>query len=317
MNAPSHPRTSSGRGSRSTTRSSDGLWIKIAKKGTGVQSRRRHRDARRRAVLRLDRRPAQVVRRDLLPAEVHAAAGALEVVQAQRRAGGEADRERARCSRPGFAEIERAKADGRWDAAYDSPREHPGAARPAGRARRAPGGGGVLRDAQLDQPLLDPLSPARRQAARDAGAAAGAVRRDARARRDALLARMRLLVTGGAGYIGSIVAQQLRRARRRRHRARLALPRPPRRRARGRGVRRGRPAGPRRARRRARGAASTASCTSPRCRWSRESVEHPERYWRGNVVGALNLLDAMRARGRAAARVLLDRRDLRRARRST
>jgi UDP-glucose 4-epimerase len=26
-----------------------------------------------------------------------------------------------------------------------------------------------------------------------------------------------------------------------------------------------------------------------------ESVEHPERYWRGNVVGALNLLDAIRA----------------------
>src|SRR4051794_12643508 len=28
-----------------------------------------------------------------------------------------------------------------------------------------------------------------------------------------------------------------------------------------------------------------------------ESVEFPERYWRGNVVGALNLLDAMRAAG--------------------
>jgi UDP-glucose 4-epimerase len=28
-----------------------------------------------------------------------------------------------------------------------------------------------------------------------------------------------------------------------------------------------------------------------------ESVERPERYWRGNVVGALNLLDAMRAAG--------------------
>jgi UDP-glucose 4-epimerase len=28
-----------------------------------------------------------------------------------------------------------------------------------------------------------------------------------------------------------------------------------------------------------------------------ESVEHPERYWRGNVVGALNLLDAMRQTG--------------------
>ena len=42
---------------------------------------------------------------------------------------------------------------------------------------------------------------------------------------------------------------------------------------------------------------STASCTSRRSRWSAESVEHPERYWRGNVVGALNLLDAMRAAG--------------------
>jgi UDP-glucose 4-epimerase len=28
-----------------------------------------------------------------------------------------------------------------------------------------------------------------------------------------------------------------------------------------------------------------------------ESVEHPERYYRGNVVGALNLLDAMREAG--------------------
>ena len=28
-----------------------------------------------------------------------------------------------------------------------------------------------------------------------------------------------------------------------------------------------------------------------------ESVAHPERYWRGNVVGTLNLLDAMRAHG--------------------
>ena len=37
----------------------------------------------------------------------------------------------------GFAEIERAKADGRWDAAYDSPAQHAGAAGPAGRARRA------------------------------------------------------------------------------------------------------------------------------------------------------------------------------------
>ena len=38
-----------------------------------------------------------------------------------------------------------------------------------------------------------------------------------------------------------------------------------------------------------------------------ESVEHPERYWRNNVVGTLNLLDAMRAHGVGAARLLLDR----------
>ena len=28
-----------------------------------------------------------------------------------------------------------------------------------------------------------------------------------------------------------------------------------------------------------------------------ESVAHPERYWRNNLVGTLNLLDAMRAAG--------------------
>ena len=174
--------------------------------------------------------------------------------------------------------------------------EHAGPARSAGRARRAAGRGGVLRDAQLDQPLLDPLPPARRQAARDAGAAAGAVRRDARARRDALLARMRLLVTGGAGYIGSIVAQQLL--------------------ARGddvtvldslyRGHRAAVPEG---------AAFVEADLLDPDAvdaalaggfdgvvhfaalSLVAESVEHPERYWRGNVVGALNLLDAMRAAG--------------------
>src|SRR5919109_668250 len=60
---------------------------------------------------------------------------------------------------------------------------------------------------------------------------------------------MKLLVTGDAGYIGSIVAQQLLDAG---HEA-LAL--------------------------------------------VAESVAHPERYYRGNVVGTLNLLDAMREHG--------------------
>ena len=44
-----------------------------------------------------------------------------------------------------------------------------------------------------------------------------------------------------------------------------------------------------------------------------ESVEFPERYYRGNVVGTLNLLDAMRAAGVPAAGLLLDGGDLRRA----
>ena len=45
-----------------------------------------------------------------------------------------------------------------------------------------------------------------------------------------------------------------------------------------------------------------------------ESVEHPERYHRGNFVATLNLLDAMRDGRLQAARVLLHLRGLRRAR---
>jgi UDP-glucose 4-epimerase len=107
---------------------------------------------------------------------------------------------------------------------------------------------------------------------------------------------MRLLVTGGAGYIGSIAAQQLV--------------------ARGdevtvldslyRGHRAAVPEGaafveadlldP---------AAVDAALTAgfdgvvhfAALSLVAESVERPERYWRGNVVGALNLLDAMRTHG--------------------
>jgi UDP-glucose 4-epimerase len=107
---------------------------------------------------------------------------------------------------------------------------------------------------------------------------------------------MRLLVTGGAGYIGSIVAQQLV--------------------ARGddvtvldslyRGHRAAVPEG---------AAFVEADLLDPAAvdaaladgfdgvvhfaalSLVAESVEWPERYWRGNVVGALNLLDAMRAHG--------------------
>jgi UDP-glucose 4-epimerase len=106
---------------------------------------------------------------------------------------------------------------------------------------------------------------------------------------------MRILVTGGAGYIGSVVAQQLLGAGHevvvlddlsRGHAAAL-------------------PAGVEHAR---------VSLLDPAALGEplagvegvlhfaalalvAESVEHPERYWRNNVVGTLNLLEAMRANG--------------------
>jgi len=106
---------------------------------------------------------------------------------------------------------------------------------------------------------------------------------------------MRLLVTGGAGYIGSIVAQQLL--------------------ARGddvtvldslyRGHRSAVPEGAAFVEVDLLDAAATDGVLAggsfdgvvhfAALSLVAESVEHPERYWRGNVVGALNLLDAMRA----------------------
>jgi len=107
---------------------------------------------------------------------------------------------------------------------------------------------------------------------------------------------MRLLVTGGAGYIGSIVAQQLV--------------------ARGddvtvldslyRGHRAAVPEGAAfvqadlldtEALRRAFEPGFDGVVHLAALSLVAESVAHPERYWRGNVVGALNLLDAMRERG--------------------
>jgi len=106
---------------------------------------------------------------------------------------------------------------------------------------------------------------------------------------------MRLLLTGGAGYIGSIVAQQLL-ARGHQMTVLDSLYR---------GHRAAVPAGaefvqadlldpdaPARtlAQSRYDGVLHFAALTLVG-----ESVEQPERYYRGNVVGALNLLDAMRA----------------------
>lgn len=48
-----------------------GVWLKIAKKGSGEPSVA-PAQAHEVALLRLDRQPAQVPRREVLPAEVHA-----------------------------------------------------------------------------------------------------------------------------------------------------------------------------------------------------------------------------------------------------
>jgi UDP-glucose 4-epimerase len=104
---------------------------------------------------------------------------------------------------------------------------------------------------------------------------------------------MKLLVTGGAGYIGSIVAQQLLAAGHevvvlddlsRGHRAAV-------------------PAGARFVRASLLDEQATLNAVAEgfdgvmhfaALALVAESVAHPERYHRGNVVGALNLLDAMR-----------------------
>ena len=123
---------------------------------------------------------------------------------------------------------------------------------------------------------------------------------------------MKALVTGGAGYIGSVVASQLLDAGHevvvlddlsRGHAGAL-------------------PAGARHVAVSLNDAAALAEPLAggvdavlhfAALSLVAESVEHPERYWRNNVGGTLNLLDAMRDARRRPARLLLHVRDLRRA----
>lgn len=87
----------------------------------------------------------------------------------------------------GMAEIERAKADGRWDAAYDSPAlaTVPDDLQEALKQTR---GTAVLCVAGQREPLRDPVPDPGRKAARDPRAQDCHVRRDARTRRNPLTA---------------------------------------------------------------------------------------------------------------------------------
>ena len=107
---------------------------------------------------------------------------------------------------------------------------------------------------------------------------------------------MRLLVTGGAGYIGSVVAALRSRAG---HEVTvlddLSTGHARRRARRGATFVRGHASGP--TRRRSWPTAPTRCCTSRPSRWSAESVANPALYWQHNLGGTLALLEAMRVTG--------------------
>ena len=108
----------------------------------------------------------------------------------------------------GLAEVERAKADGRWEAAYDAPSTATRARRPAApRSTRDRARGAFFEalDSQNRYAIL--LPPAGRQEARDARAPDREVRRDAEPRRDDLPARER-----GSGASSSRDATLVHRA---------------------------------------------------------------------------------------------------------
>ena len=82
------------RGWTSTTSASDGIWIKFAKKASGIPSVTYKEVLPSRARLRVDRRPGQAHRRRLVPPALDAAPRAHRVVEDQPRRGRGDDRAR-------------------------------------------------------------------------------------------------------------------------------------------------------------------------------------------------------------------------------
>ena len=86
----------------------------------------------------------------------------------------------------GVAEVERAKADGRWEAAYAGPASIEVPDDLAAALEAEPRAQEHVRPADAPEPLRDPVPDHDREAPRDAGEADRRVRRDARPRRDAV-----------------------------------------------------------------------------------------------------------------------------------
>ena len=160
-----------------------GIWLKIAKKGSGVESvnyaealelalcfgwidsQKRGFDERHFLQRFTPRRPRgkwSLINRE--KAEGLIAAGAMRPA--------------------GLAEVEAAKADGRWEAAYAGQRTAKVPEDLQARAGPQSGRARVLRHARQRQPLRDPLSPTGGEEARDAGATAAKVHRHAGAGRE-------------------------------------------------------------------------------------------------------------------------------------
>ena len=73
-------------------------------------------------MLRLDRRPGEQRRREALAAKVYSSREKRSIWSKRNREKVVALIAKGKMQPAGFAEIERAKRDGRWEAAYDSPR---------------------------------------------------------------------------------------------------------------------------------------------------------------------------------------------------
>ena len=172
---------------RRGARGSDGVWVKFAKKGSGVETVV-YAEALDVAlcygwidsqVLRYDER---FYLQKFTPRRSRSKWSRInrEKIEELTKQG--------RMKPAGLEQVELAKADGRWDAAYASPAnvEVPDDLR-AG-ARGEPEGRRVLGRPEQVEPLRGHLPARGREEAGDADAAAGEVRRHARAGREALLA---------------------------------------------------------------------------------------------------------------------------------